>query len=110
MGRRRKTDLYLPQRVYRRRNAYYWFPPNEIAERLGKTAVKLGVTFPEAMAKYAEFVEPPVKVATMNDLFDRYMSQVAPTKSPRTYRDNLREVELLRVCFGVVRSRCAIPS
>jgi integrase len=93
----------LPQRVYRRRNAFYWFPPKEVAEALGKTAIKLGKTFPEAMAKYAEFVESPVRVTTMNDLFDRYMIEVAPKKAPQTYRGNLREVEFLRVFFGAMR-------
>jgi len=36
----------------------------------------------------------------MDYLFDRYMSEVAPYKAPRTYKDNQREIKHLSSFFG----------
>jgi len=58
MGRRRKTRLDLPQRVYFNHGAYYLAPP--VGGR-----IHLGGNFGLAMAKWAEIVARPVKMATM---------------------------------------------
>ena len=103
MGRKRKTDKHLPQRVYQRRGAYYWFPPKKDVEILGKTAIRLGKTLPEAMRKWAELTERMTTHNTMSDLMDRYMVEVAPKKAEKTNLGNLREMKSLRVFFGAMR-------
>lgn len=86
-----------------RRGAYYWFPPKQDAERLGKTAIRLGKTLSEAMLKWAELAEGTRTHYTVSDLIDRYLIEVAPKKAERTYRDNVREIEPLRAFFGTMR-------
>jgi hypothetical protein len=89
----RKSNKHLPERVYIKHGAYYFVDANNKWLRLGKT-------FPEAMAKWAEVINKPVRIAKMNDLFDRYMLEVAPKKAPATYKSNLREIKPLRIAFG----------
>lgn len=93
MGRRRKTRLDLPQRVYFNHGAYYYAP-------LVGGRIHLGREFGLAMAKWAEVVARPAKMASMGEVLDRYMLEVAPTKSPRTYQDNIKEAARLRAVFG----------
>ena len=102
MGRRRKTDHHLPKRVYRRRGRYYWFPSPKESQRIGKTAVLLGATYEEAMVRWAEVANGLVSPNrhSMNDLMDRYMMEVAPNKSPKSYKNNLSQIKPLRQFFG----------
>jgi integrase len=96
MGRRRKTRLDLPQRVYFNHGAYYYAPP------VGGH-IHLGRDFGLAMAKWAEIVARPARMATLGEVMDRYMLEVAPSKSPRTYQDNIKEMAKLRAVFGHMR-------
>jgi len=93
MGRRRKSRLDLPQRVYFSHGAYFFAPP-------AGAWVHLGREFGVAMAKWAEIVGRPAKMTTMGEIMDRYMLEVAPRKSPRTYQDNIKEIARLRSVFG----------
>jgi site-specific recombinase XerD len=61
--------------------------------------ITLGRTKQEMHAKYYELLDRPTKIYTMNDLINRYMQEVAPTKAPRTYKDNQAEAERLRAVF-----------
>jgi hypothetical protein len=89
----RKSNKHLPERVYIKHGAYYFVDAKNKWHKLGKT-------FPEAMAKWAEVIDKPARVTTMNDLFDRYMLEVAPKKAKATYKSNLREIKPLRIAFG----------
>jgi hypothetical protein len=84
MGRRRKSDKHLPQRVYLRRGKYYFVT-------IEHKWLPLGDDYGLAMANWAKLVAVPKTVTRMNDLFDRYMLEIAPTKAPRTYKDNQAE-------------------
>lgn len=96
MGRRRKTRLDLPQRVYFNHGAYFYAPP--VGGR-----IHLGRDFGLAMAKWAGIVARPGKMATMGEVMDRYMLEVAPQKAAATRRDNIREMAKLRAVFGHMR-------
>ncbi len=96
MGRRRKTRLDLPQRVYFSHGGYYFAPP------IGRW-VHLGRDFPRAMAKWAEIVGRPSRMTTLAEVMDRYMLEVAPNKAPQTYGDNIKEMAKLRAVFGHMR-------
>jgi len=93
MARARTKNRHLPQRVYISRGFYSYVDINNKWHKLGKT-------LPEAMVAWTKLIDRPATVCTMNQLFDRYMFEVAPKKSQRTYKDNQREVMNLRVYFG----------
>jgi hypothetical protein len=80
MGRRRRHDKHLPQRVYHRGKTYY------LVDHTGKW-LALGHTAGEMYRAYAALVEER-PVVTMGDLFDRYVAEVIPHKAARTQRDN----------------------
>lgn len=92
MGRKRKTDKHLPQRVYHRGKTYY------LVQADGKW-MPLGRTLAEMFRTYAGLLEQK-PVCTMDDLFDRYMIEVVPMKAPRTQRDNGYEMQFLRAALG----------
>lgn len=92
MGRQRKTNKNLPERVYRPHRMYYFVDANNQRH-------KLGTDYPEAMARYAEILKQGTS-KNLNAIMDRYMQDVIPTKSPRTQKDNLIELGLLRAVFG----------
>ena len=94
MGRKRKSRLDLPERVYVK-DSHYRFHPKD-----GKP-INLDSSFAEAMAKWAKLTEQDAQpIFTMGDAFDRYMREVAPKKAPRTYADNLGEMRYLRPAFA----------
>ena len=93
MGRKRKIRKELPERVYYKHSAYYFVTPE------GKW-VRLDSDFRKAMTRWAEIIEKPTNIRSMGDVIDRYMMEVAPLKAPKTYKDNLKQVTLLREVFG----------
>lgn len=89
----RKKDKHLPARVYIKHSAYYYVDIKNKWHRLGNT-------FPEAMANWTKLINPQRRISTMNQLFDRYMLEVAPLKAPASYKANLIQVSYLRLWFG----------
>jgi hypothetical protein len=92
MGRRRKTDRHLPQRVYIRRGKFYFVTA-------ANKWLPLGENYPQAMAAWARLLNDIRPTYTMADLFDRYMLEIAPTKAKATYLGNQKEIKPLRVFF-----------
>ncbi len=95
MGRPRKSDKHLPNKVYRHHNAYYFVDANGKWIRLGKT---LG----EMYRRYADFVEPG-PMNKLDDVFSRYSTEVVPLKAERTQKDNAVEMKILRSVFGQMK-------
>lgn len=102
MGRTRTKDKHLPPRVYAKHGAFWYVRP-------AGQWVRLGESLPEAMAEWSRIVDKPTSARTMNQLFDRYMLEVAPKKAARTYTDNQNEVKALRVFFGAMRPGDVMP-
>ncbi len=92
MGRRRKKDTHLPSSVYYRHAAYYF------VDHKGKWN-RLGTSLGEMYRRLADFVEES-PVATMDDLFDRYLRDVVPNKAPATQEINRDQIVRLRAVFG----------
>jgi integrase len=92
MGRRRSTNLHLPQRMYLNHGAYFY------VTRENKW-IPLGKDLDKAKIKWCELDggEPPTG---MTALIHRYMIEVAPLKAPRTYADNKTESIKLLAVFG----------
>jgi integrase len=96
MGRRRKHDKHLPQRVYLHHGAY-WFRPKD-----GK-AVNLGPDLSDAITRYASLIGTAWSGRTVGDVIDRYRTQVLPTKrSVQTRTDEGKALDRLKRVFGHV--------
>jgi len=89
----RKSNKHLPQRVYIKHGAYYFV-------NSANKWIRLGSSFSEAMATWTKIVAQKVEIETMNQLFDRYMREVAPLKAPSSYKANIFQMAALRLCFG----------
>lgn len=94
MGRKRRLDKHLPQRVYLVHGAYYFRP------KVGP-AVRLGTDIGEALAKYATLVSQTWAARTLGDVIDRYRVEVLPLKgSAQTRSDQARQLGELKKVFG----------
>jgi hypothetical protein len=94
MGRRRRHDRHLPQRVYLHHGAY-WFRPKD-----GK-AVNLGPDLAHAITRYASLIGTAWSGRTLGDVIDRYRTQVLPTKrSAQTRTDEGKALDRLKRVFG----------
>ncbi|HEV2917570.1 MAG TPA: tyrosine-type recombinase/integrase [Candidatus Babeliales bacterium] len=95
MPKIRKNDKHLPPRVYIKHNAYYYVNLNNKWIRLASVS-----DYAKAMAKWAEITSPIRKTTTMHNLFHRYMLEVAPLKSPGSYKKNVYQMKEIREVFG----------
>lgn len=101
MGRKRKHNKHLPRRVYQRRGKYYFAHIDGPWEPLGDD-------YGTALRAYAAIVgEQPI--GTLSDLFDRYAREIIPNKAPRTQKDQLAQLELLRIAFGHLKPSELMP-
>lgn len=101
VGRQRKHNKHLPRRVYQRRGKYYF------AHADGRW-LPLGDDYGTALRAYAEIVgEQPI--GTLSVLFDRYAREIIPGKAPRTQKDQLAQLELLRIAFGHLKPLELMP-
>jgi integrase len=102
MGRKRKVRKELPDRIYHKHNAYYFYP-------LGGKWTRLDSDFTKAMMKWAEIVGEQKTANKMGEVMDRYMSEVAPTMAKKTYKDNLQQIKPLKICFGEIAPKKIKP-
>jgi integrase len=94
MGRKRKSDKHLPQRVYLVHGTYYYRPK-------GAKPLNLGRDFAAALAKYGTLMAGKWSGRTMGDIIDRYRIEVLPLKrSASTRRDQGRQLDRLKFAFG----------
>jgi integrase len=97
MGRPRKHDKHLPQRVYFE-NGRYWFKPKKPRViPLGFTPrIDLGTTLVDMYDGLKDLVQTPKPFRTMSVLFDRYLLESLANLAPRTQSDYRRYIERLR--------------
>ena len=72
MGRKRRRDKHLPQRMYLRSGTYY------LVQYGSEQWINLGRDYVEAMRSYGEIQGGHRTVKSMGDVIDRYMIDVAP--------------------------------
>jgi hypothetical protein len=87
MGRRRKRDKQLPQRVYFE-SGRYWFKPKLSKDPPPgtKRRVDLGTTESEMYGNLAQRAAPTA-MHTMSEVFDRFLVEIVPTLARRTQSD-----------------------
>jgi hypothetical protein len=94
MGRRRKTDKHLPQRLYLDHGAYYFVPK-------GAKKVWLSADLSEALVKYAGLIGNAWSLRSLGDVIDRYRAEILPAKrSEGTRNDEGRSLDRLKLAFG----------
>ncbi len=98
----RKKDRHLPSRVYLKSGSYYYVDQKNKWYLLGKD-------FVEAMAEWAKIAKPVTAIMTMQQLFDRYMLEVAPHKAPATYHTNKMQIRNLYEPFGELPPSAITP-
>lgn len=109
MNRPRTVDKDLPPRMLRRRRklvsgevwiGYYY---NAGADETGKRVeIPLGTDLDAAKVKWAELegkAQPPVELSKLEAAFRKYITDIIPTKAPKTRTLNLAEIETLRKYF-----------
>ena len=96
MGKHRRKNKHLPARVYEKHNAFYY------VTRQNKW-IRLGSTFPEAMANWANLVDKVTEFKTMNDVIEKYMGEVAPLKAQASYKSNITQIKPLKLVFGEMK-------
>lgn len=95
MGRRRRHDKHLPQRMYCRRGAYYFDNP-----KTGKWE-PLGKDLGPAIAKYGALIGDQWSGRTLGDVIDRYRTQVLPLKrSVANFATQTLQLDRLKRVFG----------
>jgi integrase len=103
MGRRRKKNKGLPERVYidygKQRKDGTWPKLVYYLKKLDNTRVFLGNTEIEMRRNYIELIDRPKRVKNIEDLFTRYLQEVACKKSPRTYKNILSQIKFLTAYF-----------
>src|SRR5579863_7006787 len=100
MGRKRVHRKDLPPRVRFQHGAYYL---------VGATWIHLGRDYLTAMQRYAQLADP-ARGMTMSAMMDRFLKEIAPTKSPRTAENYVREMRMLRAAFGEMDPQDVKPS
>jgi integrase len=97
MGRRRKSNRHLPQRVYIHRKKYRFVPKSGPKVTLGPVDDYGGM-----LRQYAEIMsagdEP--RFDTLADVMDYYLQEVSPTKCAETERKEQTKMANLRRVFG----------
>lgn len=76
----------------------------------GKKEFTLGKTLPDAYRVWAERIDTPQRLETMNAVFDRYLLEEVPTKSYSWQQTQQISIRRLRKVFGKMRPATIKPS
>lgn len=102
VGRTRKKDKHLPQRVYHRRGAYYF------VDLAGKWH-PLGKDYPGALRNLAILLARDAPTDTIEQLIGKYEAEVLPQKAKKTRQGRLQEFKPIREVFGQMRAEDIEP-
>ncbi len=98
MGRRRRKNKHLPERVYEHHGSYRYIPRGGKPVRLAKVGDYSGM-----LRALAELHRGTMNLRLMKDVFDRYELEVLPTKAESTQVDHARMLQRLRKTFGAMQ-------
>ena len=97
MGRARKTNYHLPEKVYqdKKSHMFYFVDADNKYHQLGR---ELG----PAMSNYYDLMPHHKRVISMADLIDKYMIENSPLKAPQTHRGEKKCARQLRHRLGEI--------
>jgi len=101
----------LPDRWTKKHGAFYYIVPKNLKSNFdNKSWYRLGSTEPEAYQEWARLLGVKQRsYRTMNSLFDRYMIEISPGKSPKSLNENVRQIKKLRAAFGAMNPKAVKP-
>lgn len=113
MGRKRKGNRGLPERVYidfgkprkngsRPKKIYY-------LKKLDGKRVFLGNTEPEALRNWVSLIERPKHIVITKDLIEDYLQEIASKKSKGTYEQEIIKSKFLKAFFGELKPNEITP-
>jgi len=105
VGRHRKSNHHLPSRVYLKRKTYFFVKSDGTWVGIGKLGEEA-----EMRRAWAALYGVTDDSDTLSYWMDLYLDKVAKKKSPRSYQDNLVQMEFLRAVFGKMRPTEPIPA
>lgn len=95
MGRRRRADRHLPERMYLDHGAYFF------VQREPRKKINLGRDLGDAIAKYATLIGNSWSLRTLGDVIDRYRAEILPLKRSKQTRDEEgKSLDRLKGAFG----------
>lgn len=103
MGRKRKKNKHLPQRVYEKHGAFYF------VDRANKWT-KLATGYTEALVALARLLEASAPTGRMDHLFAKYEAEELPKKARATQQSRMKEFKSLRKAFGHMAASEIMPS
>lgn len=102
VGRKRKTDRHLPERVYYRHGAYYFVDTGGKWHPLGKD-------YPGALRALAKLLAANAPTHTMDLLIAKYDAEELPAKAKKTQTGRRQEFKPLRKVFGHMTAEAIEP-
>ena len=102
MGRKRKTNKTLPNRVIFKHGAYFFIGKSNKWHHLGKTLQDMYEGLAGLSIEAAES-------DTMGAVFKRYRNEIIPGKAPKTQKENERQLKCLAAFFGGMRPQDIEP-
>lgn len=104
MGRRRKKNKGLPERVYvdygKQRVDGTWPKPKYYLKPVKPPRLFLGNSEAEMYRNYIKLIERPKNIKTMNDLIDDYLCNISSKKSEKNYYNEQIKAKFLKAFFG----------
>lgn len=97
MGRKRKHNTDMPQRVYASKGWWFYVPKAGSQVKLAKLENKAA-----ALRAYADLMDATPASGTIGELLDRYAREVLPSKAPKTAKDQLPQIDRLKAVFGAM--------
>lgn len=95
VGRKRKRDRHLPERVYHRHGAYYYVTVEGKWRPLGKA-------YSDALRALAVLLGEGAPVQTIELLIAKYEAEELPKKAKKTRVGRLQQFKAVRDCFGTM--------
>ncbi|MBF0133859.1 MAG: tyrosine-type recombinase/integrase [Magnetococcales bacterium] len=104
MGRRRKINHDLPERVYRKHGGVYFVDHRNKWHRLGLEWDSA------AKEKWVKLSTPGQTIkGSMAEVMERYMEEIAPKKASKSFEDNQKQIEPLMSVFGKMLPQAIKP-
>lgn len=120
MGRRRKHNRHLPNRLQEKSGAFYFLhdipksperPKGGIRWEMLKNEDGTKADYGQALTIWARYTGGnPHQVLTLGDAFDRYKREVLPKKTARSQKNNLQQFKALYKVFRDQRPQDLRPS
>lgn len=98
MARPRTRNKHLPRYVTIIHGSYWYRPPNSKPVKLARVGDEAALH--KNYARFAFPTEADEPTGMLHDYFDRYEREILPTLKPRTQKDYVRHLKVLREHFG----------